>query len=112
MDTDGGGSCLLANLGHFHAVDAVFVPALADFYGDRHLYCPAHGLHNAAAQVGVFHQGAAAAVIGDLGGGASHIDVDSVRGKGHGLLGGQGHHLRLIAKNLNGRRVLVFIQPH
>ena len=90
------------HLGKFHGVDVAVIPALAELDGDRDAAGLLHRAYNAFGPVRLQHQGAAAAVAGNFGGGAAHVDIQPGGGILLGQLGRARHGLRFIAKKLDG----------
>ena len=114
VEGDGGDPQVLQALGQFQADDVSLVPAQAHFHGDGDLAGSfPNGLRHPAGFVQVPEQAGAVPVVGDLGDGAAHVDVDDIwvghlPHNGGALL----HTGQVAAKDLHACWMLVFPQPH
>ena len=100
----GGGTALLTGQSHLNGVDLLGTVSLADLDGYGQVYRLAHRQHDIVTKLRFTHQGAAAVVVGNFRGGASHIDIDKI---GCDLLrchfGGLRHNVRIIPEQLHRR---------
>ena len=81
VNCDGRRTRFLGNAGQFHCIDMGIIKPFPDFDGDRFSYCPSRFFNNLCRKEGIFHQGRTVAVVNDFGNGASHINIQNVKGQ-------------------------------
>ena len=108
MDRDSRRARLLRHAGELHAVDAFFVPSLAELDRHGHIDRLHDRFDDARGERQVTHERRAVAVPGDLRGGAAHVDVDDVAaGLFERDFRALRHGFRVMAENLRRGGMLV-----